>query len=157
MILSLYGYIIIISFFMFFYLNFKIDCFSSMPHIHVPRGATTTEINVSVSKKQRRKEKEKKEKTVMGSTLTSDKYFRKISRRTARFHDEEFRSYFVSDAISGPPSRGIIHVLLPSSLTRGKGLNNVARHKGQVSCAAKHSWHFCEKRTESLSVLPPGS
>lgn len=93
----------------------------------------------------------------MGSTLTSDKYFRKISRRTARFHDEEFRSYFVSDAISGPLSRGIIRVLPPSSLTQGKGLNNVARHKGQVSCTARHSWHFREKRTESLSVLPPGS
>jgi len=75
--------------------------------------------------------------------------FVKISRRTACFHDEEFQSYFVSDAISRLPSRGIIRVLPPSSLTRGKGLNNVARHKGQVSCAARHSWHFREKRTES--------
>jgi len=87
----------------------------------------------------------------MGSTSVSDKYFRE-NFSTNRFHDKEFRSYFVSDAISGPPSRGIIRVLLPSSLTRGKGLNNVTRHKGQVSCAARHSWHFCEKRTESPSV-----
>lgn len=101
------------------------------------------------------KKKEKKTETLESNT------FAKISRRTARFHDEEFRSYFVSDAISGPSSRGIIRVLPPSSLTRGKGLNNVARHKGQVSCAARHSWHFREKRTEghlsTSSRLPAAS
>lgn len=29
--------------------------------------------------------------------------------------------------------------------TRSKGLNNVAEHKGQVSSAGRHSWHFYEK------------
>lgn len=57
---------------------------------------------------------------------------------------------------SEPPSCGIIRVLPPSSLTRSKRLNNVARHKGQVSCDAKHPRHFLEKRTEDPSALPPG-
>lgn len=39
------------------------------------------------------------------------------------------------------------------SLTRGKRLNNVARHKGQeVSCDAKHPRHLREKRTEDPSA-----
>jgi len=77
---------------------------------------------------------------------------RKFLDRPLAFMTKNFEVISFQMPFRGRRGRGIIRVLLPSSLTRGKGLNNVTRHKGQVSCAARHSWHFCEKRIESPSV-----
>lgn len=99
--------------------------------------------------------KRERKKGKHGLDVTSDEYFREnlsedrpLPRRRIsklfRFgcHFETAQSWYHPRAST-------------SSLTRGKGLNNVARHKGQVSCAARHPRHLREKRTENPSALPP--
>lgn len=108
MILSLYIGILLsfrsLRFFLFtFYLNFKIDCSSSRrscPPWHNDKRNKCFRIKEVATSGGREREGEGGKNP--GTTEYQTNTFAKISRRTARSHDEEFRSYFVSDAISGP-------------------------------------------------------
>lgn len=60
--------------------------------------------------------------------------------------NEKFWSYFVSNVFSLIPPGVSSSIRIWRPFTRSKGLNNVAKHKGQVSSAGRHSWHFYEKR-----------
>lgn len=155
LIISLYLYILfsLLYFLRYSFLNiyvkFRIDRFP-LSHITPISSVDGTIIEINISVYQRSNDVEKKERE-RGIEVTSDEYFREnfsedrplARRRISKLF--RFGCHFGSRSVSRYHPRAST-----GSFARGKGLNNVARHKGQVSCAARHSRHFCEERTESL-------
>lgn len=96
-----------------------------------------------------------KKNTKRGLDVTSDEYFRENFSEDRSLPRRRISKLFRFGCHFGTAQSRYHPRASTSSLTRGKGLNNVARHKGQVSCAARHPRHFREKRTENPSALPP--
>lgn len=104
---------------------------------------------------EKRKKKKRRRKEVKGNRAEANgigQIFRSVTifpfpvRICRARSNEKFWSYFVSNVFSLIPPGVSSSVRIWRPFTRSKGLNNVAKHKGQVSSAGRHSWHFYEKR-----------